>query len=458
MKAELIPPQNLDAEQSVLGSMMIEQKALHTGLEMLTAGDFYRPVHQEVFDCFSALAERDEPCDLRTLQEELRSRSKLEDSGGTEYLMALVDAVPTAANIRHYAGIVRKHATQRRAIDLGTELISLGYEADLEEKDLREVVVGKALEFSAEHGDSAVRPISDVVTSVWNQVDRAFKGEKPPHIPFRLEQLTQLTGGGMRAGDLVIFAADTGQGKTVCETECLIEAAKLGEPVIFFSCEMIAEEAILRVLCSLGWMDSMQVRHGHADFDRLKGICGEVYNWPVHLVDATVTLRDLQVKTRRWAIEHRKDRLGLVVVDYAQLVVPDRVYESENVAQAQTLRGLKWLARDLKLPVLTACQFRKRPVFSRTTLEEERPDTLEKVKWPVLEDLFGTTETRAAPDVVIIIVNPEELDDRSDRRKAFFRVAKCRNGRLGAFMAWFTPAHARFDPITERYGDPGRAA
>jgi replicative DNA helicase len=449
-----VPPQSIEAEQSTLGSMMIEKSALLVGLKSLNARDFYRPTHGEIFDCLAALADRDEPCDLITLQEELRQRGKLEDCGGTAYLMALIDAVPTAANLEHYARIVADKADLRRFVAAGTEIVAMGYDGDEDPAAMRGRILDRVLQLVADGRSSRARPVSEVVNAVWAMAERASKGEKPPSVPYKLHKLNELSGGGLHAGDFVMFAADTSQGKTVAETECVEQACLAGEPVLLFSLEMIAEEMALRMLSARSSVDAIDVRAGRANFEKLQKACGDLYNWRLELVDSSVTLSELEYEARRWAIENRKDQLGLIVIDYAQLVMPSERYESENAAQTAVLAGLKRLARDLRVPLVSASQFRKPPPQARV-VSKDIPKSIEQVRWPSIDDLFGSRQASASPDGVIIIVNPESSLDCYGKRPCYFSVAKYRNGRTGMFKAWFTPKYVRFDDVETRFGDPG---
>jgi len=261
---ERVPPQNLEAEQSTLGSMMLERSALEKGMEILQSEDFYRPAHQEVYDALMSLAERDEPVDLITLQEELRGRGKLDDCGGTEYLMSLVNSVPTAANLEYYAKIVEQKSILRKLIAAGTEIIGLAQNED-EDIDVvtdqaERLVFGVAQRRIGEY----FRPITPLVNQTWEWIEKRYhdKGEASG-VPTGFHKLDHMTS-GLQLSDFVIIAGRPSMGKTALALNIALNSAvdhKL--TVALFTIEMSAEQLVQRMVCTLAKANAHRLRTGY---------------------------------------------------------------------------------------------------------------------------------------------------------------------------------------------------
>ncbi|MCL5102564.1 MAG: replicative DNA helicase [Armatimonadetes bacterium] len=447
-----VPPQNLEAEQSTLGSMMIERMALEKGLEMLRAEDFYRPNHQEIFDALTSLSERDEPADLITLQEELRKRGRLEDCGGTEYLMALADAVPTAANVEHYAKIVEQKSILRKLIAAGTEIIGMAQHED-EEVDVitdraERLIFGVAQRRLGEY----FRPITPLVMQTWEWIDRRYhdKGEASGVATgyTRLDHMTS----GLQPGDFVIIAARPSMGKTALALNIATNAAlKSKQTVALFSIEMSAEQLVQRMVCSQARANAHRLRTGYfqdAEWDRLAKASSELWDAPMYIDDTTdLTALAMRAKCRRLKAEHG---LGLVVVDYLQLMRSNRNIENRVQEISEIARSLKSLGRELKVPVIALSQ------LSRAV--ERRED-----KRPMLSDLRESGSIEAEADMVMLLFRPEyyvvrEVEDTAsvsgEDGSAFdpdkkpetteIIIAKHRNGPTGTVKLGFIREFASF--------------
>ena len=459
---ERVPPQNLEAEQSTLGSMMIEATALEKGMEILAPQDFYRPAHQLVFDALISLSERDEPADLITLQEELRKREKLEDCGGTEYLMALVDTVPTAANVEHYAKIVEQKSVLRKLISAGTEIIGLAQSED-EDVDTvtdraEQLIFGVAQRRIGEY----FRPITPLVMQTWEWIDKRYhdKGEASG-VSTGFTKLDHMTS-GLQPSDFVIIAGRPSMGKTALALDIAVNAAvKSKTTVAIFTIEMSAEQLVQRMVCAKARANAHRLRTGYfqdEEWDRLAKASSELWNVPIYIDDTTdITALGMRAKCRRLMAEHG---LGLVVVDYLQLMRSHRNIENRVQEISEIARGLKGLARELKVPVIALSQ------LSRAV--ERRED-----KRPMLSDLRESGSIEAEADLVALLFRPDyyvikEVQDTEtvsghdgstfdpDERHVEATeviIAKHRNGPTGTIKLGFVKEFASFENLYEGYDE-----
>lgn len=436
---EIIPPNSIEAEQSALGSMMIEPVALHQGLELMRDSDFYRPAHQEVFRALQSLALSETPPDLITLTEELRKRNKLDDCGGTEYLMALADSTPTAANLEHYAGIVVDKAQRRQQIAAAAEITAAAYDEDCERPS--EMMVSKALEVTDRNHSG--RAIEDVVANVFHDFERHQHGEKLQGVPFRLKRLNALTYGCL-PGDFIIVAGRPSEGKTVVATELAVSACRAGVPTLFFSLEMSAESLIKRIAFSECRIDgylvqTSQIPETDDSWVRLYQHAGQATEWPLQIEDNVGTLAEILAIAHRWKLTKAPaDGAGLVIVDYLQIVKYEGRAESRNVEVSNITAGLKRIARRLNVPVIALSQLSR--------LKGERKGNEQK---PTLERLRDSGAIEQEADKVLLLHNPVPVEPAQQKqsRIGWFHLAKHRNGPTGVFEAMFMPAYARFEDL-----------
>lgn len=454
---EKIPPQNLEAEQSTLGSMMLERGALEKGMEILKAEDFYRPAHQEVYDALMSLAERDEPVDLITLQEELRKRGKLEDCGGTEYLMALVESVPTAANLEYYAKIVERKSILRKLISAGTQIIGLAQNEDEE----IEAVTDRAEQLVFGVGQRKLgeyfRSIGPLLHDAWDMIDKRFHDKGVASgVPTGFAKLDNMTS-GLQPSDFAIIAARPSMGKTALALNLALNAATVAkETVAIFSIEMSAEQLVLRMLCMLSRTNAHRLRTGYFGDDEwnlISKATGELAEAPIFIDDTTdITHLGMRAKCRRLKAEHG---LSMVIVDYLQLMRSHRNTENRNQEISEIARGLKSLARELKVPVIALSQ------LSRAV--EKRED-----KRPMLSDLRESGSIEAEADLVMMLYRPDyynikEVEDTEAVRGTDggmgdtkhnvevteILIAKHRNGPTGSVKVGFVKEFASFENLYE---------
>ena len=367
-----VPPHSIEAEQSTLGAMLIERSAVEKVFEILEKEDFYRENHQTLFDVVTTLAERDEPVDLITVQEELKNRDKLDAIGGIAYLTALFDTVPTAANVEYYARIVEEKATLRRLIEASLEIIG---SARGEVENVSEVLdqAERAIfGVSQQRTTAYFSPLRTLLLSVYD------KAEELSELKSRISGLStgihdfDMITSGLQSTDLIIVAARPSMGKTsLCLSIAEHVALKEKKPVAIFSLEMSKEQLALRMLCSQAQVNSHKLRTGHLTEDewtKLALVVQNMYEAPIFIDDATETSAlTMRAKCRRLMAEH--NGLGLIVVDYLQLMRSHRRTENRVQEIGEIARGLKSLGRELKVPVVALSQL-SRAVESR---ENKRP-------------------------------------------------------------------------------------
>ena len=419
---EFVPPHNLEAEQSALGSMMLERDALLQGLEALEEQDFYRPVHSIVYRACAELANRNEPVELITLSEELRSKGALENIGGAEYLMSLVESVPTAANFKHYAEIVKDKALRRNLIVAAKEVESAARDDDNESPV--DVLTAAAIRLS-DTRKSQTKTQRDVVNAVYQQLDSYQRGGKKQGVSFGLPRLDKVLY-GVCPGDFVVIAARPSEGKSVLLSDVILNAGRESIPTLVFSMEMSAESLMERMVYSQTRIDSTMARIGVIgphEWDRVGEVCGDLYEAPTTWEDYPCPLPALIAKAKRWHVKEVKDR-GIIVVDYLQLVQVASKKRNYNRTQelGELTIALKHLSRMPGVAVVAAAQ------LNRDSAKRESGR-------PALHDLREAGTLEADLDKGIFIRNPPDGElDENKMRDGEIAVLKHRNG---ATSHWF---------------------
>lgn len=437
---------------------MLEGSALEKGMEILEASDFYRPAHQEIFDALSSLAMRDEPVDIVTIQEELRKRGRLDDVGGTEYLFTLVETVPTAANVEYYARIVENKAVLRKLISAGTEIISLSSQTDDNIDELTDQAEAIVFKVAQRRMGNYFRKISGLVLDSWEWVEKRYHDKGiASGVPTGYDKLDQMTS-GLQRSDLVILAARPSMGKTALAIEMGVNAAlKNNETIAIFSLEMSAEQLVQRMLCSKARVNAHRLRTGYfqdAEWGRLAEASSLLSEAPIFIDDSTdASALMMRAKCRRLKAEHG---LGMVIVDYLQLMRSHKKAESRQQEISEIARGLKNLAREMKVPVIALSQLSREP--------EKRPD-----KRPMLSDLRESGSIEAEADLVALLFRPEyynvkevsdtqsiagmdgsQVDaDTQNIEETELILAKHRNGPTGTVKIGFIREFASFVNLDE---------
>jgi replicative DNA helicase len=357
MKTAKLPPHSIDAEQATLGSMMIEHSALLRGIELLNAEDFYRPAHAEIFRALSALAARNEPSDMITVKDELASRSKLDECGGTEYLVALVESVPTAANIDHYANIVKQKSTLRKIISVCTEVAGAAYNEDENVVDLFST---KALDIISEHESSDLVLIGDILHDHIALLEERYKSAHKRLFTAGVPSLDRVCG---KFGEALywVLKGRRGSGKTHWGVYQAYRCVKHGNrAVAMYSLEMNRHQVIDRVMACFSKLDSRQFRHIKSDDDWsiVVDAASNVAGVPIYICDTRKSVAQIYASCKRLKIQ-RVD-LALVVVDYAELIKPPPGRWSREDELAEISDALGQMSKELDLTVLLLSQVNKR--------------------------------------------------------------------------------------------------
>ena len=434
-----VPPHSIDAEESVLGAVLLSSDAANTALEKLHAEDFYKPAHQQIFDVISQLFDANEPIDAVTVSEGLRRDGSLDRMGGIEFLTNLIDSVPSTSNVEYYAGIVEEHALRRRLMKVGGDIgIIAGNTTDPIEE-----VVDKA-----EQSVFAVaeRQVGDGLQVIDDLLGPAI--EKAEALQRSGSEVTGVSTGfrdldrklaGLHPSNLIVLAARPGMGKSALAFNIAQNVALAGNTVAIFTLEMSREEVVTRLLCSKGRIDSQKLRTGRlteADFTKLSNAAGALYKQDIFVDDSPgLTVTEIRAKCRRL---RRKPGLDLVVVDYLQLMNGSG-QENRQQEIAMISRSLKDLARELQVPIMALSQL-NRGVEAR---EDKRPR---------LGDLRESGAVEQDADVVMFIYRdeyyfPEKVESKG---VAEVVVAKHRQGSVGRVDMTFLPEFTLF-------ADMGRA-
>ncbi len=430
-----VPPQNLDAEESVLGAMMLSPGAIAAVSEILARGDFYRESHAKIYAASLALYSKGEPVDAITLVDELERRGELEQVGGRVRIHELAALVPATANAAHYARIVSEMATLRGLIEAGQEVARLGWERPGETSDLVDRAEQVIFELSQQRVSSEFAHIEELLKESFERITALYEaGAEVTGTPSGFRDLDRLTS-GFQAGNLIIVAARPSMGKSALG---LCMAANLGVrqgvPVALFTLEMSKAEVTQRLMCSEAKVESQRLRTGKLavdDWPRLTAACDKLAKAPIYVDDTgSITMMELRSKARR--LKAREPNLGLIVVDYLQLMTTGTSAENRVQEVSQISRQLKVLARDLDLPILAMSQ------LSRAV--EQRHD-----KRPILSDLRESGSIEQDADLVAFIYRDEYYNDESDQQGlAEIILAKHRNGPTDAIKLSFLKRYAKF--------------
>ncbi len=429
-----VPPHNLEAEESVLGAMLLSRDAIAAALECCTAEDFYKPAHAHVFAAITALYTRGEPADPVTVAEELR-RSGLADAvGDPALLVSLQVNTPSTANAGHYARIVEEHALLRRLVAVAGEIAELGYSVpeDVEQAvDRAETLV---FEVAQRRVVDTLSPLRDLLAQSLDHLEHLYEREETiTGVPTGYTDLDERLA-GLQPSNLVVVGARPAMGKTSFALGIVNHAAMAtSKPVLLFSLEMSHLELTQRLLCSEARVDATRMRNGRlldSDWPKISDAIGRLGDAPIFIDDnPNVTVMDIRAKARRLMA---RQGLGLVVIDYLQLMTGRNRAESRQVEVSEISRGLKILARELNVPVIALSQ------LSRNL--EMRQD-----KRPVLADLRESGSIEQDADVVLFIYRDEVYNpDSPDRGTAEILIAKHRNGPVGNVQLAFLDHYTRF--------------
>jgi replicative DNA helicase len=434
-----LPPQNLEAERSVLGSVLLDNDVLHEIVPMLGVSDFYRDVHQTIYQAIRDLYDEGKGIDAITLADELIRRDQFEKIGGDEALREIVDSVPHAANARYYAGIVREKSIGRQLIDGATEIIRDGYSNQYTAQELLESAERKVFAIAEDQIQGDTLDLRDVITKAMDRIaERASSGgHAVTGVASGLIDLDDITG-GFQPGQLVVLAARPSMGKTALALNICEHASTEGKtPVLFVSLEMGHMEIAERLLCSRSRVDGYKLRTGmnlgSREIAHLTKAWNELMKDAQIFIDDTPARNMLQItaSARRLRLRHQ---IGLIVVDYIQLVDSEDSRDSRQEQIAKISRRLKTLGRELEVPVIALSQL-NRAVESR---EDRRPR---------MADLRESGAIEQDADIVLLLHRPDYYDANDQPGIAELIVAKNRNGRTDSVKMTFLKNLTRFENL-----------
>lgn len=432
-------PQNIEAEQSVLGAMLIRQEAITETQEILRADDFYREAHRIVYNAMDELFSNHEVVDLVTLTEQLRKTNMLEKVGGVSFVTALANSVPTAANVVYHAKIVKEKAELRRLIDAATEIAGKAYADEDDVDDIMDEAEKKILAIAANQMRGTFDPISDILIRAIDRVERLYENQGGlTGISTGFKDLDQLTS-GLQPSDLILVAARPSMGKTAFTLNIATYAALHDSSVAFFSLEMSKEQLVQRMLCSEGGIDSQRLRTGgllDEEWGQLISTADKLSRAKIYIDDTPgITVMELRSKARRLKAEHGLD---LVIIDYLQLMQGRGSRGGDNRQQeiSEISRSLKALARELSVPVVALSQL-SRSVESR------------QVKKPMLSDLRESGSLEQDADIVMFLYREDYYDQETENKNITdVIIAKHRNGPIDTVKLFFHKEFTRFRGVS----------
>ncbi len=432
-----VPPNNIEAEQSVIGGILLDNDVLPSVLEILRGDEFYRAAHRTIFAAVIALFERNEPCDLITLTNLLKSQKKLEEVGGASYLASLVDRVPSAANAGQYAKIVKEKSMVRALISRATEIVATGFDSSLLVDQLLDQAEQAIFQVSEDRINPSFFPAKEVVKQNIKTLEKLYdRKEMITGVPTGFVELDRLTS-GLQPSDLVIIAGRPSMGKTALALNIARNAAVDAEVVVgIFSLEMNKAQLGLRMLCSEARVDSQRMRSGflsERDWPRLTRAAGTISEAPIFIDDTpAISALELRAKSRRLK---RDQNLGLIIVDYLQLMRGSQASERREQEISEISGSLKALAKELDVPIVALSQLNRRV--------EERHD-----KRPQLADLRESGAIEQDADVIAFIYRDEVYhQDSPDQGRAEVIIGKQRNGPTGRAKLTFLTQYTRFENL-----------
>jgi replicative DNA helicase len=413
---------------------LLSRDAIATAIERCSATDFYKPSHAQVFSAVAALYSRGDPADAVTVSEELRRAGVLDDIGGPAVLISLQANTPATSSAGRYAAIVEEHALLRRLIGVGLEIAELGYGLPDDVASAVDRAEQMVFGVAEDRAEETIQPLHDLLGQSLDRLEELYeRGEAITGVPTGFRDLDKLLA-GLQPSNLLVVGARPSMGKTAFALNLATHAAMQNNPVLFFSLEMSHLEIAQRILCAEARVDATRMRDGRlhdADWPKISQAIGRIGTAPLHIDDnPNVTVMDIRAKARRMK---SREGLGLVVVDYLQLMTGRNAAESRQVEISEISRGLKILARELEIPVIALSQ------LSRNL--ESRQD-----KRPVLADLRESGAIEQDADVVMFIYRDEvyKTDPGAERGSTEIIVAKHRNGPVDSLQLSFISNYARF--------------
>lgn len=434
-----LPPQNIEAEQAVLGAVLLDNQVLATVIEHIGPNDFYKEAHKKIFVAMLDLYEKNDPIDLITLTEQLSRKEVLEEVGGASYLSTIVSLVPTSANARYHSKIIKEKSVSRHLITTATEIVTMSYDAEQDVHELLDRAETKIFAISEKAVGQTYVHIKEVVRDTIELVDKLFdKKERITGLPTGFMDLDEATT-GFHPGDLIVVGARPGMGKTAFCLNIITHAAiEEKRPIAVFSLEMTKEQIVLRMLCSEAEVDSKAVRSGYhskEDYRKLVNAAGRLSEAPIYIDDTFNSVLDIRAKARRLKAEHG---LGLIVIDYLQLMSG----VGSNVAREQVIseisRSLKALAKDLSVPIIVISQ------LNRSC--EMRGEN----KRPIIADLRESGAIEQDADIIMFLYRGDYYKAKDAKEGvAELNIAKQRNGPIKTIPLAFIDRYTKFQNLAD---------
>ena len=421
----------------------MDNEAINRALEIITPDDLYRETHRKIMRAMIELNNRNEPCDLITLTSILKKKGELEEVGGGAYLATLVDYVPMAANIAYYCKIVKEKGITRKLISAATEIVSQGFEDQVDVEELLDNAQKVIFEISENKLRPAFYPVGAILKDTIKTIEQLYeKKEHVTGVPTGFIDLDEMTA-GFQPGDLIIVAGRPSMGKTAFALNIGQNAAIHADkpyPVAIFSLEMSKESLVTRLLCSEARIDASRLRTGHlieSDWERLARGAGKLHEAKIFIDDTpAISVLEMRAKCRRMKAEHN---IGLVMVDYLQLMRGSSNPESRQQEISEISRSLKALAKEIEVPVVALSQL-NRGLESRTD------------KRPMMSDLRESGAIEQDADVIMFVYRGEVYDKENEdlKGKAEIIIGKQRNGPIGIVELAFRGEHTRFENLSRR--------
>ncbi|NVM20470.1 MAG: replicative DNA helicase [Desulfobacterales bacterium] len=438
-----VPPHNMEAEQSILSAVLIENKTLPEVLEILSEQDFYRKTHQKIFAAIVDLFEQNEPADLVTLANALKEKGQLDSVGGALYLAELMDTVPVAVNAAHYAKIVRKKATLRRLLEKTASIAGRCFEDRGDLDDILDFAERAIFDISEHKIKPCFYSLAGILAHTYKAVEHAYENKVlVTGIPTGYHDLDEKTS-GFQPGDLVVIAGRPSMGKTALALNIARNASlETASPTAIFSLEMSREQLSLRMLSAEARVDSSRMRGGflsQTDLSRINRAAGTLYDIPIYIDDSpAISALEIRAKARRMKMEKG---LGLIIIDYLQLMKGRSSAERRDLEISEISRSMKALAKEINVPVMALSQLNRKV--------EERTN-----KRPVLSDLRESGAIEQDADVILFIYRDEvysKSEDNPSEGIAELILAKQRNGPTGTVRLAFLEKYTRFENMAQEH-------
>jgi replicative DNA helicase len=440
-----VPPQNLEAELSVLGGILLDDEAINKVNEIIKPSDFYRSTHAKIFTVMNEIFDKGDPIDLITLHAALKTKGLIDEVGGPAYIATLADGVPTAANIKHYAEIVKDMSTRRKYIDIAMQIVTQGYQEDGSDiKDFISFAEEGLSNITDQNKSNYFSHVKSLTKDSFKTIETLFNSKSTlTGTPSGFAELDYMTSGFQKT-DLIIIAGRPSMGKTAFSLNLAINALRDEEtqPVALFSLEMSKEQLVLRILCSESKIDASLLRRGllgESAWPKLTRAAGALCESDLYIDDTPgISVPEMRSKARR--LKQEKG-LGMIIVDYLQLMRGRDGRKSREQEISEISRSLKGLAKELKVPVIALSQLSR-------SVEQRGGD-----RRPMLSDLRESGSIEQDADVVMFVYREEVYNKEDDDIKGIAEIilGKQRNGPIGTVKLAWVDTCTRFENLTEEY-------